>query len=135
MSSVVRARQILTITTALFAIVLPACLRPPRDQFGAMSDGRRGRIRDLKIEIDRSTDLSMPDQREARRENINKLIDNLKQEGTVYPHLADALDKLGKLAYEGLRVAGTQLGLDVRCTGFKLPVVMETLGFIRSLDS
>ena len=134
----------------------PACLRPPPHQFGAMSDGRRGRIRDLRTQIDRSPDPSTPDQREARRENINKLIDNLKQEGIVYPQLADALDELGKLAYEELRVARIQLDsaagyesdylasalqitrhkldLNVRCTSFNSPVVMETLGFIRSLD-
>ena len=135
----------------------PACLRQPGYQFGAMSDGRRGRMRDLQIEIDGSTDLTTPDQREDKRENINKLIDNLRQEGIVYPQLADALDELGKLAYEELRVARTQLDmsaaayvsdcrasalqiarhkldLDVCCTGFKSPVVMETLEFIRSLD-
>lgn len=87
----------------------PAC--QPGHQFGAMSDGRRGRMQDLQTEIDGSTDSSTPGEREAKRENINKLIGNLKQEGIVYPQLADALDELGELANEELRVGRTQINM------------------------
>ena len=135
----------------------PACLRQPGYQFGAMSDGRRGRMRDLQREIHGSTHLRTPEEREAKRGNINKLIDTLRQEGIIYPQLAGALDELGKLAYHELRlarnrrdvsaaayesycynsalqIARDKLDLDVCCTGFRSPVVMAALEFIRSLD-
>ena len=140
-----------------FTCGCPACLRHPGHPFGAMSDGRRGRIRDLQIQIRDSRDLSTPDQREAKRDNINKLMDNLSQEGIVYPQLAEALDELGKLAYHELSVARGQrdmsaaayesycynsalhiardkLDLDACCTSSQSPVVMEALEFIRGLD-
>ena len=48
----------------------------------------------LQTEIDRNWDPNTPSKREAKCDNINKLIDNLKQEGLIYPQLADALDEL-----------------------------------------
>lgn len=134
-----------------------ACRRQPGHQLGVKSDERRGRMQALQTKIDRNRDLNTPSERQVKRENINKLIDNLKQEGLIYPKLADALDELGKLAHKELRVARTQsamsvtayisdchnsalqiarekLDLDVRCNGSKSPVVMEALEFIRNLD-
>ena len=135
----------------------PACLRQPGHQFGAKSDERRGRMQTLQTKIERNWDLDTPSKRVAMRENINKLIDNLKQEGLIYPQLADALGELGNLAKKelsvarapgamsaatyatdchksALHIAREKLDLDVRCNGSKSPVVVEALKFIRNLD-
>ena len=139
-----------------FVCDCPACRRQPGQQFGAKSDERRRRMQTLQAKIDRNWDLDTPSGREAKREIINKLIENLKQEGFIYPQLADALDELGKLAKElsvarapnamcaaayatdcrnsALQIAREKLDLDVRCTGFNSPVFMEALKFIRDLD-
>ncbi len=151
------ARQAALYDTYGFICDCPACRGPPGHQFGAKSDERRGRMQTLQAEIDRNWDLDTPSEREAKREIINKLIDNLKQEGLIYPQLADALDELGKLAKKelsvarapnamsaaayatdcrdsALQIAWHKLDLDVRCTGFNSPVVMEALKFIWDLD-
>ena len=114
-------------------------------------------MRTLEARIASSTNLNTPRARGAKREKINKLIHNLKQEGIIYPQLADALGKLEEIthkelslardqpnksaaAYESfcynsaLQIARDKLDLDVCCTGFRSPAVMESLEFIRGLD-
>ena len=140
-----------------FVCGCPACLRHPGYEFGARSDARRVRMRTLEASIISSTNLNTPRARGAKRENINELIHNLKQEGIIYPQLADALEELGKIAHKELSVARDQrdksaaayesycynsalqiardkLDLDVCCTGFRSPIVLKALEFIRSLD-
>ena len=136
----------------------PACQRQPGHQFCAKSDGRRRRMQSLTTQIDQDNwNLNTPSGREAKRQNINKLIDNIRQEGLIYPALADALDNLGKLAEEelsfakdpnamsasayardcheiALQIAREKLDLDVRCNGSQSPVVMAALKCIRDLD-
>ena len=134
-----------------------ACQRQPGHQFGAKSDERRRRMQNLETQIDHNCNLKTPSGRQAKGQIINKLIDNLRQEGLIYPQLADALDELGKLAKEELSVAKSQsamsaaaytsdcrntalhiarmkLDLDVCCNGSESPVVTEALEFIRNLD-
>lgn len=140
-----------------FVCGCPACLRRPGHEFGAGSDARRVRMRTLEASIIRSTNLNTPRARGAKRQNINELIHNLKQEGSIYPQLADALEELGKIAHKelslardqrdksaaayesychdsALQIARDKLDLDVCCTGFRSPVFMKALEFIRSLD-
>ena len=151
------ARQIELDNHYGFICNCPACQRQSGHQFGAKSDERRGRMQTLQTKIDHNWNLDTPSKRVAMRENINKLIDNLKQEGLIYPQLADALGELGNLAKKELSVARApgamsaatyatdchksalqigreKLDLDVRCNGSKSPVVMEALKFIRELD-
>ena len=151
------ARQIELDNHYGFICNCPACQRQSGQQFGAKSDERRGRMQTLQTKIDHNWNLDTPSKRVAMRENINKLIDNLKQEGLIYPQLADALGELGNLAKKelsvarapgamsaatyatdchksALRIAREKLDLDVRCNGSKSPVVMEALEFIRNLD-
>ena len=141
-----------------FDCACPACQRQPGHQFGAKSDGRRRRMQTLATQIDQDNwNLNTPSGREAKRQNINKLIDNIRQEGLIYPALADALDDLGKLAEEelsfakdpnamsasayardcyeiALQLAREKLDLDVRCNGSQSPVVTAALKCIRDLD-
>ena len=140
-----------------FVCGCPACLRQPGHEFGTGSDPRRVRMRTLEARIASSTNLNTPRARGAKREKINELIHNLKQEGIIYPQLADALGKLGEITHKelslardqrdknsavyesycynsALEIARDKLDLDVCCTGFRSPAVMETLEFIRSLD-
>lgn len=135
-----------------------ACQRQPRHQFGAKSDARRQKMQTLRTQmIARNWRLNTPSGREAKRQNIIKLIDNIRQEGLICPALAEALDELGKLAKEelsaakdantmsatayvrdcreiALQLAREKLDLDVRCNGSKSPVVMAVLVFIRYLE-
>ncbi|KAK0515283.1 hypothetical protein JMJ35_002662 [Cladonia borealis] len=135
-----------------------ACQRQPGHQFGAKSDARRQRMQALKTQIDdRNWNLNTPRGREAKRQNINKLIDNIRQEGLICPALAEALDELGKLAKDelgvakaanamsaaayvrdcreiALQIAREKLDLDVCCNGSQSPVVMAALEFIWDLD-
>ena len=140
-----------------FVCDCPTCLRHPGHEYGARSDGRRVRMRTLEASIIRSTNLNTPRARGAKRENINELIHNLKQEGIIYPQLADALEELGKIAHKELSLAREQRGksaaayesychdselqiardkldVDICCTGFRSPVALKALQFIRSLD-
>ena len=140
-----------------FVCDCPACLRGPGHEFGAGSDARRVRMQILEASITNSTNLNTPIQRGAKRQKIIELIHNLKQEGIIYPQLADALQELGDIAHKelslardqhgksaaayesychdsALQIAREKLDLDICCTGFRSPVVMEALKFIRSLD-
>ena len=140
-----------------FVCDCPACLRGPGHEFGAGSDARQVRMQILEASIINSRNLNTPIQRGAKRQKIIELIHNLEQEGIIYPQLADALQELGNIAHKDLSLARDQHGksaaayesychdsalqiarekpdLDICCTGFRSPVVMEALKFIGSLD-
>lgn len=120
--------------------------------FGAGSDARRSTMRKLKKKLVASDYL--PDDVIQRLQDIGKFENLIRQEGLIYPMLADICRLVAEWYRDTLLGAGTraasyenghrllalefarkELDLDVACTGHKSPEVTKTLTFIRLLKS
>lgn len=135
-----------------FNCTCPAC--KPDTAFGIASEERRRRMRDLQHDIDRDRNTTVVDEKIQLLAHIKFFIVLLRQEGLLYPQLADMYEEEvkwytremrstgdGDSLYkrrclgEALDAARRKLDLDVTCNGYAAPEVTRTLKLISDLKA
>lgn len=135
-----------------FNCTCPAC--QPNTVFGIASQDRRRQMHDLEGNINRIKDSNIPADRTELLANIRAYISLLKEEGLLYPQLADMYDRevrwytvemrratsgaehdryRAECLEDALRAARNKLCLDIACNGLESPYVAKTLRLIERL--
>ena len=135
-----------------FDCTCPAC--KPNTPSGIASEGRRRRMRDLQDDIKGYPSSTVADKKIKLLADIKFFIVLLRQEGLLYPQLADMYEEevmwytremssigggdpryKGRCLEEALEAARQKLDLDVTCNGYAAPEVTRTLKLISDLKA
>ena len=135
-----------------FDCTCPAC--KPNTVFGIASEERRRRMRDLQDDIVLNRTSTVAGDKIQLLADIKFFMVLLRQEGLLYPQLADMYEEevmwysremgstgaenswyKGRCLEEALEAARQKLDLDVTCNGYAAPEVTKTLKLIINLKA